>query len=76
MIIRRLNDPFLRLFAGGLVTWIVLQALLNIAGNVALAPLVGITLPFVSYGNASLAMTILSAGIIYRFSKYTVSNSE
>ncbi len=70
-IVRRLPDPFMRMFAAGLVIWIVLQALLNVAGNIALAPLIGVTLPFVSYGNASLAMTLLSAGLIYRFSKYT-----
>lgn len=72
-IVRRLDDPFMRLFAAGLVLWIVLQAFLNIAGNIALAPLIGVTLPFISYGNASLAMTLLSVAIIYRFSRYTKS---
>lgn len=71
VIVRKLDDPFMRLFTAGLITWIVVQAILNIAGNIALAPLVGVTLPFVSYGNASLAMTLLSVGLVYRFSRYT-----
>ena len=70
-IARRISDPFARLLAAGLVSWIIIQAFLNIGGNIALAPIVGITLPFISYGSASLASALVSAGIVYKLSRYT-----
>ena len=69
-IVRHLHDPFQRLFGAGLVSWIVIQAFLNIAGNIGLAPIVGITLPFVSYGSASIAATMISVGFLYKLSRY------
>lgn len=70
-IARRAPDDFGRILALGLTSWIVIQAFLNIAGNLGLAPLVGITLPFVSYGSSSLAVTLLSAGVLLNISRYT-----
>lgn len=71
-IARRIPDPFLKLLTAGLVLWIVIQAFINIAGNIALGPLTGITLPFISYGSSSLAVALVSAGMIYKASRYTV----
>ncbi|OHA49254.1 MAG: hypothetical protein A2991_00570 [Candidatus Terrybacteria bacterium RIFCSPLOWO2_01_FULL_58_14] len=70
-IARRLPDAFMQLFTAGLVAGVAIQAFLNIAGNLALFPIVGITLPFVSYGSASLAVTMLSAGLVLKMSRYT-----
>lgn len=72
-IVRRLPDPFMQLLVAGLVGWIAIQAFLNIGGNIALLPIVGITLPFISYGSASLAVTLLSVGFVYKMSRYTHS---
>lgn len=69
-IARRLPDPFTRYFAAGLIIWIGIQAFLNIAGNIALAPLVGVTLPLISYGATSFAVTIASLGLIYKMSAF------
>lgn len=76
VIAKRLPDSFLRLATAGLIGWIGVQAFLNIAGNIALAPLIGITLPFVSYGSASFAVTLTSVGIVLRFSRYTEEDKE
>ncbi|OHA45892.1 MAG: cell division protein FtsW [Candidatus Terrybacteria bacterium RIFCSPLOWO2_01_FULL_44_24] len=65
----RASSEFLQLFAFGLTSWIVIQALLNMAGNLSLTPLVGITLPFVSYGSSSLAITLISIGVIFGISR-------
>lgn len=48
------NDGFSKLLAGGLTTVLALQAFLIIAGIVRLAPLTGVTLPFMSYGGSSV----------------------
>ncbi|KKR45332.1 MAG: Cell division protein FtsW [Parcubacteria group bacterium GW2011_GWA2_40_8] len=68
-IAKQAKSDFLQLFAFGLVSWIAIQTFLNIAGNLGLAPLAGIPLPFVSYGSSSLAVTIISVGALIGISR-------
>lgn len=63
------SDTFGRLLVVGLVIIITAQAFLNIGAMLGLAPLSGITLPFVSHGGTSLFMTLLEAGVILSVSK-------
>lgn len=65
-------DSFARLTAAGITLWISAQALINIMVNIALFPVTGITLPFVSYGGSSMVMTLIAAGILLNISKYTI----
>lgn len=58
------EDPFLRLASGGLGVLFGLQALINIAVNVQLAPAKGMTLPFVSYGGSSLIAMAITLGLL------------
>ena len=58
------REPFAALLTAGLGISLGLQALLIIGGNLRLSPLVGITLPFISYGGSSLLISCLSLGII------------
>jgi cell division protein FtsW (lipid II flippase) len=58
------NDPFGRLLAIGVVVMIVAQALLNIGMTVGLAPITGMTLPFVSAGGSSLWANFLALGLL------------
>ncbi|MBI4280921.1 cell division protein FtsW, partial [Candidatus Uhrbacteria bacterium] len=43
-------DPFAKYFAIGVGAWFTIQAFVNIASMIALLPITGVTLPFVSYG--------------------------
>ncbi len=56
MLVRLLDeeDKFLVLAAAGLVAQFGLQALINMAVNVHIAPSKGMTLPFISYGGSSM----------------------
>ena len=60
----RAPDPFGRMVAAGITAWISLQAVVNIGGVIGALPITGITLPFVSYGSASLVVTLGSIGIL------------
>lgn len=64
-------DKFSFLAASGITTWIGVQALVNIAGLSATLPLVGIPLPFISYGGSSLVASLLAVSILLNISRYT-----
>lgn len=65
-------DEFGRLLAMGITAWIGLQALVNLAAMVALVPLTGVPLPFVSYGGSSLVIALTGVGILFNISKQRV----
>lgn len=58
------SDPFGRLLAVGLAALIAAQTLVNIGMNVGLLPIVGITLPFLSYGGSSMVAVWLTTGMV------------
>ena len=53
----------------GCVVLLSLQALINIAVTTGLVPTKGIGLPFISYGNSSLASTVAMVGLILNFAR-------
>src|SRR3989339_859495 len=66
-------NRFSMLVATGISVWITAQAFLNIAVNISLMPVTGITLPLVSYGGSSLLATLFGIGILLNISKHTVT---
>ena len=58
------NDPFGRLLAIGVIVMIVVQALLNMCMTIGLAPITGMTLPFVSAGGSSLWANFIALGLL------------
>jgi cell division protein FtsW (lipid II flippase) len=62
------RTTFGRLLAAGLASLIGLQAWIIMAGNANLAPLTGVTLPFVSYGGSSLLMSFIILGLLLQIS--------
>jgi len=58
------SNNFSRLFAAGLAIMIFAQVMINIGMNMALLPVTGLTLPFVSYGGSSLVSIFLGLGIL------------
>lgn len=71
VFIRLLNEEnlFYLLAAAGLATQFVLQAMINIAVNVGLAPSKGMTLPFISYGGSSLLALSIGFGMLLAFTR-------
>ncbi|MDD5041136.1 MAG: putative peptidoglycan glycosyltransferase FtsW [Candidatus Peribacteraceae bacterium] len=70
-IAREAPDRFGFLVATGITTWIAFQTVLNIAVNLALFPLTGITLPFISYGGSSLISLLLAVGVLLNISMHS-----
>lgn len=70
-IAKNAPDRFGMLLAAGITFWLGIQALLNIAANVAIIPLTGIPLPFISYGGSSLVITMAAVGILLNVSRQT-----
>ena len=68
-IAKNAPDLFGKLGATGITIWIVLQAFINIGANIALVPLTGIPLPFISYGGTSLIFLMSAVGILLNISK-------
>ena len=58
------SNNFARLFSIGLATMFLFQAVINIGMNMGLLPIIGIPLPFVSYGGSSMVMGFIALGII------------
>lgn len=63
------KDTFGRLLSAGIITFISIQAFINIASQVVLIPLTGIPLPFISYGGSSLVINFVSIGIMLSISR-------
>jgi cell division protein FtsW len=58
------RDPFGKRLAAGLTALVCGQAAINLAAVLAIAPLTGIPLPFVSYGGSSLVVQLASVGVL------------
>jgi len=58
------RDSFGQLVACGVATMIFVQAFVNIAVNLGMLPVTGLTLPLVSYGGSSVWATLLGIGLV------------
>ncbi len=70
IIFRRCPFAFGAFLAVGLSFTLVFQAFLNMAVNVNLVPVTGLTLPLVSMGGSSIWFTCLAIGIILSVSRF------
>lgn len=67
-------DKFGQLLAIGISSWFGIQILVNLASQVALVPLTGIPLLFISYGGSSLVITMMAVGILLNISRHCVKS--
>ncbi|HLZ60512.1 MAG TPA: FtsW/RodA/SpoVE family cell cycle protein, partial [Ktedonosporobacter sp.] len=67
---RRTQDVYGALLATGITTWLVLQAMLNIASTSDSIPYTGVPLPFISFGGSSLIISMAAVGVLLNISRY------
>ena len=63
-IAMRADDAFVRYAAGGITTWFMVQALINLAVVLRLLPIAGVPLPLLSYGGSALVANLLAVGVL------------
>jgi cell division protein FtsW len=63
-IAQKARDNYGKLLVAGLTSLVLVQATINLFAVMGLAPLTGVPLPFVSYGNSSLLATLFAVGLI------------
>jgi cell division protein FtsW len=68
-IARKARDRYGKLLAAGLTSLICVQAVINLCAVLGLAPLTGVPLPFVSYGNSSLLVTLAAVGLLLNIAR-------
>jgi len=68
-IAKEAPDKFGQLLATGIIAWIGFQILINLSAIVAIVPLTGVPLPFISYGGSSLVLIMTASGILINISK-------
>ncbi len=65
----RAPDRFGMLLALGITVWIVVQALLNLGAVMSLLPVMGVTLPFLSFGGSSLVVSMAAVGVLMNIAR-------
>jgi cell division protein FtsW len=68
-LVTRTDDLFVRVATAGVMTWIVVQAAVNIGAVINLLPVIGVPLPLVSSGGSSLVTTMFALGILLSFAR-------
>ena len=63
MNIRKIDDKFGIFFITGVIILIFIEMFINIGMNVGIVPVVGISLPFISYGGSSMIANLILVGI-------------
>ena len=70
-IAKNTKNNFEKLTALGIISWLSVQAIINIGAMLKILPLTGVPLPFISYGGSALVAELTSIGILLNISKNT-----
>jgi cell division protein FtsW len=70
-IARRIDDRFAAIFAIGITTWIVTQAVVNMGAVIGTMPVTGVPLPFISKGGSSFVVLMAAAGVLINIARHT-----
>lgn len=63
------EDKFGKILGLGIIAWLTLQTVINLSSMVALTPLTGVPLPFISYGGSALVIELVALGTLFNIWK-------
>lgn len=69
IIMRKIRINKQRLIIAGILSYFIFQIVVNIGMNIGIIPVVGIPLPFISYGGSSLLVNMASMGLIFKYAR-------
>ncbi|MCU0641537.1 MAG: putative lipid II flippase FtsW [Candidatus Margulisbacteria bacterium] len=69
MIALSTRDEFKRYLTVGLVSWLTIQAMINIMVVLGIIPTTGIPLPFISYGGTATIINLFAVGVVLNVSR-------
>lgn len=61
------DETFPKVFIGATFSLMLIQFFINVGMNIGMLPIVGVTLPFVSYGGSSLVSNAIFLGVVSSF---------
>ena len=65
------KDNFSRYATAAIACWFIAQVAINIGSATSLIPVIGVTLPFISYGGSSLLANLLAVGFVLGVARRT-----
>ncbi|MFT4147876.1 MAG: putative peptidoglycan glycosyltransferase FtsW [Micrococcaceae bacterium] len=68
-IITRHRDPYIRIATGCVMSWIIVQALVNMGMVVGILPVIGVPLPLISAGGTAMLFTLAAIGMVLSFAR-------
>ena len=69
-LVRAQPDPFARLVTGGVMVWLIGQALINIAVVLEVLPVLGVPLPFMSVGGSALMSSLIGIAVVMALNRH------
>jgi cell division protein FtsW len=69
-VARSATTPFSRIVAGTALSWIVVQAVVNIGVVLGVLPVLGVPLPFISAGGSSIIATLCAIGLVLSVARH------
>jgi cell division protein FtsW len=60
------KDLFQKFAVAGIGFWLIMQIFTNIATNIGIAPVIGVTLPLISYGGSAMISNLIAIGFVFK----------
>lgn len=60
------KDLFQKFAVAGIGFWLIMQIFTNIATNIGIAPVIGVTLPLISYGGSAIVANLIAIGFVFK----------
>ncbi len=76
LVAKRTSDSYGILMASGIFTLFASHILINLGAIVALFPLTGVPLPFISYGGSNLVVSLTAIGIALNISRSLITSAK
>lgn len=70
------KDDFSRYVTAGIACWFIAQVVVNIGSVTSVIPVIGVTLPFISYGGSSLLANLIAVGFVLSVARRTPEIAE